>query len=333
MNYRGSARRLLGNSISAMVGAIEIYNKPRIAYRDEVFVVLLVNAWELVLKAILSKSGDRIYYPKRRGEPYRTLSCKDAFRRASNSNLWPSDIPATAVDANIELLSVYRDNVIHFYNNRPFGVIVYSLAQTAIINYRDVVSGVFGKDIADEVTWRILPLGIENPIDPIEFMRRADQAGKDRRDRPTRDFLALLKDKTDQLEAEATDTGRLLTVFDVSLQSVKKIAKADIVAGISSEESPDVVIVSKPVDPNQSHPFRQTDVLSRVKSEINQYDFQAIAALHSLRNDRKYCWVDSTGTLVKWSPDVIRFIDSLTPDEISDARRRYSAQRKKPGKR
>jgi hypothetical protein len=47
VNYRGSYRRLLANSKSAMVGAIEIYNKPRFDYRDEVFVLLLVNAWEM----------------------------------------------------------------------------------------------------------------------------------------------------------------------------------------------------------------------------------------------------------------------------------------------
>src|SRR4051794_10140651 len=80
VNYRGSSRRLLANGMSAMVGAIEIYNKPRFVYRDEVFSILLINAWELLLKAIVSKSGERIFYPKKRGVPYRTLSCRDAFR-------------------------------------------------------------------------------------------------------------------------------------------------------------------------------------------------------------------------------------------------------------
>lgn len=30
-----------------MPAAIEIYNKPQIAYRDECFVILILNAWEL----------------------------------------------------------------------------------------------------------------------------------------------------------------------------------------------------------------------------------------------------------------------------------------------
>jgi len=87
MNYRGSSRRLLGNAVSAMLAAIEIYNKPLFQYRDEIVSILLINAWELLLKAVVSKDGQSIYYPKKRGEPYRTLTCRDAFWRAANSPL------------------------------------------------------------------------------------------------------------------------------------------------------------------------------------------------------------------------------------------------------
>jgi len=55
MNLRGSYTALRNNSKAAMLAAIEIYNKPQIAYRDECFSILLVNAWELLLKATLSK--------------------------------------------------------------------------------------------------------------------------------------------------------------------------------------------------------------------------------------------------------------------------------------
>jgi hypothetical protein len=54
MNYRGSYRHLLRNGKAALLAAIEIYNKPRFEYRDECFVILLLNAWELALKALLS---------------------------------------------------------------------------------------------------------------------------------------------------------------------------------------------------------------------------------------------------------------------------------------
>jgi hypothetical protein len=46
VNYRGSYRKLLGTGKAALLAAIEIYNKPRIEYRDECFVILLLNAWD-----------------------------------------------------------------------------------------------------------------------------------------------------------------------------------------------------------------------------------------------------------------------------------------------
>ncbi len=48
-------KRLLDKSIAAALAAIEVYNKPHFRYREESFVVLLVNAWELLLKAKLLK--------------------------------------------------------------------------------------------------------------------------------------------------------------------------------------------------------------------------------------------------------------------------------------
>ncbi|MFH9804005.1 DUF3644 domain-containing protein [Streptomyces albidoflavus] len=323
MNYRGSWRRLFGNSKSAIVSAIEVYNKPRFDYRDEVFVILLINAWELLFKAITSKSGNRIYYPKKRGEPYRTLTCRDAFWRAANSTLWPRSIPVQAVEANVDLLTTYRDNAVHFYNEKSFSALIYSLAQTSILNYRDTASAVFGKDLADEISWRIMPLGIENPVDPIRFMKNG--SGEVPKSRAVQDFLAYLKEKSDALESDGIDTERLLTVFDVSLQSIKKIDKADIVVGVTAEELADAVVVSRKVDPNISHPYRQKDVLPKLKRPTNSYEWQAVTYVHEMREESKYCWRDKDANLVKWSPEAIRYFNSLTEDQIKKAKEEYSA--------
>mgnify|MGYP000588433383 CR=1 FL=1 len=42
---------LLEKSIQAVLSAIELYNKPVFSYREESFSILMVNAWELLLKA------------------------------------------------------------------------------------------------------------------------------------------------------------------------------------------------------------------------------------------------------------------------------------------
>ena len=84
MNLKGSYRALSSNSKAAMLAAIEIYNKPQIAYRDECFIILIVNAWELLLKAILSKNKQRIFYPKERGKDYRTFTIQDSLNKVNN---------------------------------------------------------------------------------------------------------------------------------------------------------------------------------------------------------------------------------------------------------
>jgi len=126
VNLRGSYRALRSNSEAAMLAAIEIYNKPQISYRDECFTILLINSWELLLKAILSKNKQRIYYPKKRRHPYRTLSVQDALEKTRS--YFPPAIQFEPIRQNITLLLTYRDNSIHFYNQPGFGVIIFGFA-------------------------------------------------------------------------------------------------------------------------------------------------------------------------------------------------------------
>ena len=163
MNYRGSYKKLLGNSKAAMTAAIEIYNKPTFKYRDECTVILLLNAWELILKSVLSKSKQSVFYQKKRNQPYRTLSWQDALTRSRA--FFPNTVPYLPVQRNLEILGIYRDNAVHFYNAADFSVMLYALAQTSIINYRDVLLGVFGTRLENEISWQLLPLGIRPPID------------------------------------------------------------------------------------------------------------------------------------------------------------------------
>ena len=50
---KSRSRTLADKSIDAMLAAIEVYNKPTFAYREESFAILAINSWELLLKARL----------------------------------------------------------------------------------------------------------------------------------------------------------------------------------------------------------------------------------------------------------------------------------------
>ena len=241
-----------------MLAAIEIYNKPQMPYRDECFTILLVNAWELLAKAILSKNRQRIFQKKVRGKPYQTHTFWESLRMVKS--FFPDDIAFRPVLENLTCLVEYRNNTIHFYNDPGFRLAIYGFAQTCIVNYRDLVFAIFGQDITIEITFTLLPLGFGSAPDPIAFLREKNT--KPSHNRFVTDYLHRIVDITRSLEEQDLDTGRFLRKFDVSLQSTKKISSADLVVGIASSTAGNqpTVVVEKRVDPNISHPLKRKEI-------------------------------------------------------------------------
>ena len=209
---------LVGNAQEALMSAVEIYNKPTLRYRDECTVILLLNAWELLLKALLAMNGKTIYYPERTNQPLRTLSWADALLRAKE--FFPETVSSLGTQRNLELLGTYRDRAVHFYNEEDMSLVVYSLAQTSIVNFRDVLQGSFDIDIADQMNWRLLPIGIRPPVDVIAFLQGASQSSGTS---AMSSYIVELSEAAEEVRIANEDSGRLLTVFNIRLESVKKI--------------------------------------------------------------------------------------------------------------
>ena len=316
---------LIENSKAAMIAAIEIYNKPVFQYKDECTVILLLNAWELLLKAIMVKHGESIYYPN---QLQKTLSWKDAFLKAASH--FPSTVARVSTQKNLEFLGSYRDKAIHFYNEKDMGIVVYSLAQTSIVNYSDVLRGLFDIDIADQMNLRLLPLGIRPPIDAISYIQSASRVEEKS---AFSEYLAELMQTVEDLKSANDDTGRLLTVFSINLESVKKIGDADAVVAVNNDPTQDnVLTVVRPQDPNQSHPLRQKDVLSQIDElhgkRFTRYTFQAIVWKHSIKERRQYCWEATEGVLTRYSNDIIPFIKQLPEADVQESLRGYSQYRR-----
>jgi len=119
-------KELLDKSISCMLSAIEIYNKPNFAYREESFAILAINAWELLLKAYLLKINNyevtsifelspksktkRKKQPEqnRCGNP-KSISIFKTIEKLQQKNLLSKNL----VENLISLIEL-RDNAIHF---------------------------------------------------------------------------------------------------------------------------------------------------------------------------------------------------------------------------
>jgi hypothetical protein len=266
-----------------------------------------------------------IFYPKKRKEPYRTLSCKDAMVAAEQ--FFPKEVPPLPVRRNLELLSTYRDNSVHFYNVPGFGSVIYALAQTSIVNLKDLLQKAFGIDLGAEVTWQLLPLGLETPIDPIEYISGHDK-GNQHKNAAVRQFLTEIASATKQIQDAGADTGRLLTVFTVKLESTKKILDADVVVGVGKAETMEgPLAVVKTMDPNVTHPLRQADIVTAIGAlhgrPFSSHVFQAIAWKHDLKTKLQYCWKVKGGGLTRYSNEMTVFLKRLTKADVEAALHDY----------
>lgn len=323
-----SLKRLTDNSLAAMLSAVEVYNKPQMTYRDEVTVMLVVNAWELALKATLRQKNRSIFYPKRRGERYRSIAVDDALGRVNASNLWPTGIDGAAVTANIKGLAEYRDRAIHLYNAQGLGAVIYPFLQQNVLNYRDFMLARFKKDLADSMTWQLLPLGATAPADAVQFMkvdRNATMVAE------VEDFINELRGLMDATQDSGGDMARVATVYDINMQSVKKLSSADLVVAVSP--TADGQIAVRKTDPNQTHPYSATELLKKVNAKRNgrdltSYDIQAICWKEALRENARYAWKHSNGASHVWSGDALSYLASVPDQRYDDVRAEYSAQRR-----
>ncbi len=106
----------------ALLAAIEIYNKPKVEYREQTVALLMVNAWEVLIKArIVQKSGGKIQSIYRRERDSRSFKRNDdneivtiGIRRAVGQTSLPEE-----VRNNIKGLIKIRNQATHMGDLSP----------------------------------------------------------------------------------------------------------------------------------------------------------------------------------------------------------------------
>lgn len=167
--------RFLDKAQAAMVGAIEIYNKPTFHYREETFCLLALNAWELAIKAQILKikknnlRSIRLYEPRKRpsGKPTKKLFL--VTNRSGNPmtlslskcvlvlDMTTSRLP-NEVKANLDALTAIRDNAAHYVVASPvLAKQVLEIACAAVKNFVLLTKAWFGKDLSSTMSL-MLPL-------------------------------------------------------------------------------------------------------------------------------------------------------------------------------
>lgn len=153
-------------SIGAALSAIEIYNKPDFKYREETFSILMINSWELLLKAKIIKmnGGDlkSIYMMVNKvgknGNKLKTLTPE--LNRSQNPmtiglhkclticEQKPISLNST-VKENIYLLMEIRDTAIHFQHTDLYlSKKVFEIGTASLKNYLTLITEWFNYDLS-----------------------------------------------------------------------------------------------------------------------------------------------------------------------------------------
>lgn len=294
---KSRARSLADKSIDAMLAAVEIYNKPNFAYREECFAILAINAWELLFKArILQLSNnkmsallkyqkrkkangelsDKLYRVKNRSGTYMSIGL---FRSVDLLESDYGDKIHKSVRENLELLCEVRDNSVHFFN-KGFDIskVVQELGTANLKNYLTLVRQWFGTDMSNYNFFLM----------PLAFVREETKVQAISMNADERKLIKFLREKTKSSDEENPDD------FNISLHLDVKFSKSkdDGAQKVRITNDPDATAVTlSEEDIRDKYPWDYDILTTRLRKRYT--DFKANQTYHDLRkpleDDERFC--------------------------------------------
>ena len=171
MNKGKSVKKLLlDSSQAALFAGIEIHNKPHIAYRYPTAVILIINAWELALKAYVYKYINRKKIYENDGQHTITFS-KALGLVTADINSKEGKNAFKAVNENLDLLNNYRCSNVK-KKKKALDPVIFMLLSKAVLNYDNFLKRYFQKDISKDDNLIILQIGMKLPFYPVEYLKQ-----------------------------------------------------------------------------------------------------------------------------------------------------------------
>lgn len=223
---------LISNSRSAMYAAIEIHNKPIFPYRYEVCSILVINSWELILKAFILINHPEVKVVDKDGISKPFDDCIDFIR----SKL-AKDFRSTY--ESLKHLYEYRCRVIHYYEER-IDIILFSLLSKNVVLYYEFLQKYFGIDISKETNLHLMPIGFRRPVSPIDFISNKSEIEKT--SEHVQVFIKGIVDSIHKMDGEGIEDSFLMT-YKMSLINENRIKNADIIAAITQNAAQATVSV------------------------------------------------------------------------------------------
>lgn len=286
--------KFLEKAQAAITSAVEVYNKPSFAYREETFALLALNAWELLLKAQVLKQGDNDLKVIRVYEPRKTksgaLSKKLYLKRNRSGN--PQTISlsscvskldktpyklANEVKANLMALVSLRDNSAHYISASPvLAKQVLEIAGASVKNFVILAKQWFDRDFSNSLSL-MLPLSFINGTKEVSSVV------------VTADESRLIKHLQQLAAIDKRDT----SAFAVALKVQVKLEKSSLATASKVEISKDpnaVRVTLSEEDIRTQYPWDYKELTKRMN--LRYADFKQDKRFHSFRkpllSNKKY---------------------------------------------
>ena len=293
-------KTLFDKSISAILSSIELYNKPDFKYREESFIILLVNGWELLLKAkILKENGNKLtslyYYEKPKENKGGLISKKKKYATSSSGAKRTVNILKTIEKLrvlklplekkcfdNLEAILEIRNNAVHLCNSdKLLNKKIQELGTASLKNYLILAKKWFNESL-DHFNFYLMPISFFNEFGEV------DGVGLSSPNQEAKNLTKYLaeKEKNNPYDQESE--------FNLSVKISLNLVKSDTegltkIKYTKDENAPTVFI--KEEDRLKNYPLNYEGMVAAVKKKIpaivinkNFHDLKK-----NLEKDQKIC--------------------------------------------
>lgn len=206
-----------------MFAAVEIHNKPVFEYRYEVCTLLVINAWELALKAYIAKELKSVRLVKKDGTTKPFAECVACV----SSKLGKSFEP---IRLNLEILYEYRNKVAHFYHE-DLGIVVLGLLKASVLFFSDFMETQFDERLYEAANLILLPIGFTKPMSPLDFL--SNQSATKECSSEVKAFLESIRKSSESLQKQGIDDS-IVVNYSIGLMNESRIKNADLTAAINN---------------------------------------------------------------------------------------------------
>ena len=269
---------LVDKAVSSCISSIEIYNKPDFKFREESFSILLVNSWELLLKAkILKDTADQLdsitFFKNGQAEISASGNPKTISITKALNILSGSGVLKPVVAENIKLLIEIRDESVHFlHTDLELATKIQCIGTASLKNFMTLAMEWFGVDFR-RYNFYLMPVSFFHLSDMESF-----SVDNDATDNLMRYLDSVEQNFSEDPDPQFSITLRLETKF------VKSSSEEAVLVRVTDDpEAPEIQISEE--DALKSYPFTYESLCATARARFS--DFKANTKFHDIMRGLK----------------------------------------------